>query len=230
MIILYQLATSPFSDKVRRALAYKNLPFEIHEVDRAAAAAGTYRHVSAIGKFPAIDHGGHCVQDSTDIIEYLDEKFPGRPLLPANHRDRGLAHAIEEWADESLYFYEMTIRLTWEHNLERGLDEFAQSMPGLPRDQLRKMIIDGVTALTSAQGVGRKSRETVIRDVERHMAALDAMLHGRDWLVGDALSVADLAVIAQLHALLFADEACEALDCTGRVKAWMARVDEIAPR
>lgn len=230
MITLYQFATSPFSDKVRRALSYKQLPFEIHEVDRAAVATGEYAGVSPNGKFPAIDHGGHSVQDSTDIIEYIEGQFPDRPLFPAAGRDRGLAHAIEDWADESLYFYEMTIRLTWEHNLERGLDEFAQGMPAVPRDKLRAMILESVSALTTAQGVGRKSRDSVVRDLERHFTSLDAMLQGRDWLVGEAPSIADLAVIAQLHALLYAEEARALLDQTSHVKAWMARVDAAAPR
>ena len=45
---------------------------------------------------------------------------------------------IEEWADESLYFYEMTMRLTW-GNLEAALDEFAATMPGVPKDNLASL-------------------------------------------------------------------------------------------
>src|SRR5262249_41936329 len=124
MITLYQFATSPFTEKVRRALAYKGLTYEIHEVRRGAVAKGDYADVSPTGKFPAILHDGKAVWDSTDILEHLDRAFPDRPLLPDDPRDRALAHVIEDWADESLYFYELTVRLAWPHNVDAVLEEF----------------------------------------------------------------------------------------------------------
>lgn len=229
MIILYQFSTSPFTEKVRRALNYKQLSFDVHEVARAKVGLGDYTHVSATGKFPAIDHDGTTIQDSTDIIEYLDRAFPDRPLIPENPRDRGVAHAIEDWADESLYFYEMTMRLAWEHNLGASFDEFAASFPGVPREALMVRIIEGINALTKAQGIGRKSYEAVVADAQRHFRALDDLLYGRDWLVGDRISYADLAVIGQVNALLYAREAREALENTQYISAWIARVDSEAP-
>ena len=230
MITLYQFSTSPFTEKVRRALNYKGVPFDVHEVARAKAAQGEYRDVSPTGKFPAITDGEKAVWDSTDILYYLDEHFAGPRLVPSAPRDAALAHAIEEWADESLYFYEMTMRLTWEHNLDAAIDEFAATMPSLPREQLRAMIVQGATQLTHAQGVGRKPRAQVVDDVERHFRALDALLEGRDWLVGDSLSLADLAVVAQVNALRYAREAESALRKSDRLPDWIARVDEAASK
>ena len=229
MITLYQFATSPFTEKVRRALNYKAIPFEVHEVDRARASAGGYADVSASGKFPAIRHGDRVILDSTDILEYLDEAFPNRPLAPRDPRDRALAHVIEDWADESLYFYEMTLRLSWGHNLDAALDEFSEGFPGVPRDRLRQMILDGVGALTRAQGLGRKPVAAVVHDVERHFQALDALLAGRDWLVGDALTSADIAVIGKVNSLLYAGEGRTALGRTHHVAGWIERVDAQAP-
>lgn len=230
MITLYQLATSPFTEKVRRALAYKGLAYEVHEVERGAVAEGKYAAVSPTGKFPAIDHDGHAVWDSTDILIYLDKIFEDRPLIPTDIRDAGLAHAIEDWADESLYFYEMTMRLAWEHNLEAALDEFAVGMPGMSREQLRAAILQGAGTLTKTQGLGRKPIAQVIADAQRHFAAIDAMLTDRNWLVGTSLSVADLAVIAQVNALLYAVEARDALATTKNVTAWMERINAAAPK
>ncbi len=230
MITLYQFATSPFTEKVRRALVYKGIPFEVIDVERAAVPEGKYLHISATGKFPALVHEGKSVWDSTDMLEYLEGAFPTPSLYPADPREAGLAHAIEEWADESLYFYEMTARLSWEHNLERGLDEFSKTMPGVPREALRTNILTAVTALVKTQGLGRKPYEQIVSDINRQFRSLDKMLHGRDWLVGDSLSVADLAVIAQLNALFYADEAHVALNQTTNVKAWLARVDAVAPK
>ena len=230
MITLYQFATSPFSEKVRRALNYKGIPFVVHEVERAKVPEGNYKHVSPTGKFPAIQDGVRSVWDSTDIIYHIEGHHGGKTLIPSDPREAALAHAIEEWADESLYFYEMTMRLAWEHNLEAALDGFSATMPDVPKDTLRTMIIEGVTKLVEAQGVGRKPREQVVSDIERSFQALDAMLNERDWLCGDALSLADLAVIPQVNALLFAVEARDALAKTKNVESWMQRVDTWAPK
>ena len=229
MITLYQFATSPFTEKVRRALAYKGLAFEVHEVERAAVPGGRYSEVSPTGKFPAIVHDGVSVWDSTDIVLYLDRIFPDRPLRPSSPRDAALAHVIEDWADESLYFYEITMRLSWSHNLDAALDEFAVGMPGVPRDRLKDMILEGASALTRTQGLGRKPREQVVSDLDRHFDALEAMLEGRDWLIGESLSTADLAVIGQIHALLYAEEGRAALARAPNIQAWLARVDAVAP-
>ena len=230
MITLYQFSTSPFAEKVRRALNYKDVPFEIHEVARARVAEGDYGHVSPTGKFPSIRDGDTVVWDSTDILYHLESAYGGPSLVPTGARDAALAHAIEEWADESLYFYEMTMRLTWEHNLDAALDEFARTLPGVPKPHLKSLIVEAATRLTEAQGVGRKPRDQVVRDVDRHFGALDGLLAGRRWLVGDALSIADIAVIAQINALRYAQEAEAALRATRHVLDWIARVDDAAPR
>ena len=229
-LTLYQFSTSPFTEKVRRALNYKGIPFDVHEVARAKVPEGEYKHISPTGKFPAIQDGERTVWDSTDIIHHLEANHAGPSLVPSDPREAALAHAIEEWADESLYFYEMTMRLAWEHNLDAALDEFAASMPGVPKAALKPMILEGVGNLVEAQGVGRKPREQVVADIERSFRALDAMLDGREWLCGDSLSYADLAMVAQVNALIYAQEALAALGKTSNVEAWMARVDAVAPK
>lgn len=230
MITLYQFSTSPFTEKVRRALNFKGLEFDVQEVERAKVPEGKYADVSPTGKFPVIKSGDEVVWDSTDILYYLEKLQPAKPIIPAASRDLGLAHAIEEWADESLYFYEMTMRLTWEDNLDAALDEFSASMPHIPKDQLKGLIVQGVTQLTQAQGVGKKPREQIISDVERHLNALEGMLDGRQWLVGDHLSIADLAVMGQLTALRYARETNEMLAGKEAIASWIDRVNEVAPK
>ncbi|MCY4041901.1 MAG: glutathione S-transferase family protein [Gammaproteobacteria bacterium] len=229
-ITLYQFATSPFTEKVRRALNYKGLAFDVHDVDRMKARSGGYGEVSESGKFPAIVDDGTVVLDSTDIMYHLEAAYPEPPLVPEDARDHALAHAIEEWADESLYFYEMTMRLTWENNLEAALDEFAETLPGVPKPQLKELIRTATGEIVTAQGIGRKSRSRVVADATRHFEMLEKLLQGRDWLVGDHASFADFAVIGQLNALLYAEEARAAAEGKQAIADWMARLDEVAPK
>lgn len=227
MITLYQFPTSPFCEKVRRMLSYKKLAYALVDVPRAQVQ--DYRLVSPIGKFPAIDCDGASAYDSTDIAEFLDSLVQGSRLIPQDPQARALAHVIEDWADESLYFYEIEMRLAWRHNLPKALPAFAATMPGLSEADVFERIATGAKQLTTAQGLGRKPSDRVIRDAERHFAAIDGLLGGRDWLVGDALSVADLAVACQVNALRYAEE-CEAMiERLPDVLAWLARVDDAAP-
>ena len=57
-----------------------------------------------IGKVPALEIDGALVCDSTDIAYELERRYPTPAILPATARERALCHALEEWADESIYF------------------------------------------------------------------------------------------------------------------------------
>ena len=58
---------------------------------------------------------------------------------------------------------------------------------------------------------------------------LQGFLSAGDFLAGDAITLADIAVISQLNALVWAQEAKERFDASAPIQAWHARVDEIAP-
>ena len=227
MITLYQFPTSPFCEKIRRLLGYKGLPYRIANVPRASVA--DYRHVSPIGKFPAIDDDGTTVWDSTDIAEYLERVAPAPALLPPSARDRALSHVIEDWADESLYIYEIEMRLAWRHNLLPLVPSFAATMPGVPEHDVADFVEKAAKAMTTAQGLGRKPVEQVLRDADRHLQAIDGLVGDGDWLVGSHLSIADLSVVPQLNALLCAREVVAAVTKLPRTMAWRQRVMDAAP-
>jgi glutathione S-transferase len=230
VIRLHQFEVSPFCDKVRRILHVKRQPYEVVEVP----VTRTFQHMrrlSRIGKLPCLEIDGTVVADSTDIARVLEERFPEPPLLPADPRDRALCHVLEDWADESLYFYEMALRFTIPENARRFVPELLKHDPGWVRPLLGPLVPRMMTRLTRTQGVGRKPRAMLARDVERHVEALDALLSGsatadaRDWLVGDALSLADLAVFAQLTCIRATEPGGKIVEARPAVAVWMERVD-----
>jgi glutathione S-transferase len=229
VITLYQFEISPYCDKIRRVLHWKGLEYEVREVPLAAARS-TAKRINPAGKLPCLDHDGRIVADSTDIAYYLEEAFPEPPLLPKDPRDRALCHFFEDWADESLYFYEMRLRFTFPHNAARWIPELVHAdrapmkllAPWLVPTMLRRQ--------TAAQGVGRKSEEQVVADVERHAGALADWLADREWLVGTSLSLADISVFAQLFCIRGADEGRRSLESRSVIAAWMDRVDRATSR
>lgn len=226
MVVLHQLEMSPFCDKIRRALNWKRVPYETREVPLLEAVTVYPRKVNRIGKVPALEVDGEVVADSTDIAYWLEERWPERPLLPRDPVERALCHFLEDWADESLYFYEMRLRFTFAPNRARNLARLlAHDAPAM-RPLLSPVAARTVRKQCEAQGVGRKPEEMVLRDVARHLDALAAWLAGKTWLVGAALSLADLAVYAQLHCI---DDSVEGQALVAKrpaVVAWMARVAE----
>ena len=84
--------------------------------------------------------------------------------------------------------------------------------------------------LTEEQLQQHRQGMMVVRDVERHFAAIDGLLaDGRDYLVGKQLTLADIAVISQVKALLYAEEVVAIVRHLPRVAAWIGRVDAEAP-
>jgi len=224
MITLFQFEISPFCDKVRRILHYKRQPYKIEEIPLSQAFT-RLRRLNSTGKVPCLQHDGRMIGDSTDIAYYLEEKFPVPPLLPKDPRLHGLCHLLEDWADESLYFYEMRLRFTLPHNARRWIPELTKYDPPWMRALANYLVPFITRRAVSQQGIGRKPLGTVLSDIERHVGAIGDWLSGRDWLVGDALSLADLGVFAQLACIGGTEEGRRIIGRTPAVGEWMERVD-----
>jgi glutathione S-transferase len=224
VITLYQFEISPFCDKIRRILNVKGLSFEVREIPPTETLT-TVRRVNKAAKLPCLDHDGKIVVDSTDIARFLEAKYPTPPLVPSDPRERALCHVLEDWADESLYFYEATMRFTWPENAARWVPELTRSEPAWLRPLTAPIIPRAVRSTVRAQGVGRKSREQILVDVGAHVAAVSDLLGDGDWLTGRALSVADIAVFAQLFCIRGTSDGARIVGEHGRVASWMARVD-----
>jgi len=223
-ITLHQFEISPFCDKVRRILRLKGVPFEIREVS-ALRSALDVRRINRMGKLPVLEVDGEFIADSSEIARFLDERFPDPALWPADPRERAQCHVLEDWADESLYFYEMTMRLQWPSNSPRWSRE-AMRADGRLGEAIGPVLVPRVIAQrTKAQGVGRKSHDLVLRELERHLDALETLLGDGDWLASSSLTIADIAVASQVSAIAGAREGQAALDGHPVTSAWLQRTN-----
>ncbi len=224
MIRLHQFEISPFCDKIRRILHVKGLAYEVREVPLSQALTAV-KKVNPIGKLPCLEHDGRFVADSTDIAHYLEERFPEPPLVPRDPKLRALCHVLEDWADESLYFYEMRLRFTLAHNAARHVPALTAHDPGWMKTAARFVVPSLMRGVLSRQGLGRKPVAMVVRDLERHADAVAGLLGEGDWLVGDSLTLADLSVFAELACIRDTEEGGKVVGARPAVAAWMARVD-----
>jgi glutathione S-transferase len=223
MLILHQYHLSPFNEKIQRMLNHKGVPFE--ERYWRIAERGKILKISPTGKLPALEHDDTIVVDSTDMAYYIEQAFPDKPLIPDDPKLRGILHAIEDWADESLYFYEMTLRFTTPGNGERNIPRLIAREGSFVQWLMKRVLPRVLRKTTHTQGIGRKNSEQLIIDTRRHIEAVSNMLGRDDWLLDNRLTLADLAVYAMFQCFRDADISLEILREFPSVTAWMERVE-----
>lgn len=108
------------------------------------------------------------------------------------------------------------------------LDEFAETIPNVPKEQRRPLKLQSTSELTTTQGVGCKPRNRVVADAERHFKHLEELLSDREWLIGQFITYADSAVTSQVNALLYATETRSTMSNKTHIRPWLDRVDSLA--
>jgi glutathione S-transferase len=97
MIRLYYGSGSPFSWRVQLVLEEKRLPYEPVLLSFQKGEVKSPEHLarSPHGKVQALGDDGLTLYESTAIVEYLEERYPKPPLMPADPAARARVR-IEE--------------------------------------------------------------------------------------------------------------------------------------
>jgi RNA polymerase-associated protein len=90
MLTLYDAARCPYCARARIALAEKGVEFETLEIDLSDRPQWIYEKNST-GRVPVVEEDAWILPESSVILEYLEERYPEPPLLPADPADRALA-------------------------------------------------------------------------------------------------------------------------------------------
>jgi glutathione S-transferase len=97
MIRFYYGSGSPFSWRVQLLLEEKGLPYEAVLLSFQKGELKSPEHLarSPHGKVPALEDGPLSLYESSAIVEYLEERYPVPPFLPADPAARARVR-IEE--------------------------------------------------------------------------------------------------------------------------------------
>jgi glutathione S-transferase len=93
MLTLYDAARCPYCARARIMLAEKGVEFEATEIDLTDRPTWIYEKNST-GRVPVLEEDAWLLPESSVILEYLDERYPEPPLLPADPGDRALARVL----------------------------------------------------------------------------------------------------------------------------------------
>lgn len=166
MIKLYGVALSPFVRKAMLALEYKDLEY-VNEPTFPGDASPAFRAISPLGKIPVLEHDGFAVPDTSVICRYLERIAPAKGLYPADPREEARACWLEEYADTYLM----------------------ESCAGIFQERLLKPRL-------LRQPTDEKRLATILNTtLPGCLAYVESVVPESRYLVGDSLSIADLAVL-----------------------------------
>jgi len=104
-LTLYFHPLSSYCQKVLIALYENDTPFERRVVNlRDPADAAAFKKVWPCGQFPVLQDGDRAVPESTVIIDYLDQHFPGKSrFIPADAEQGRQVRAKDRFFDLQLH-------------------------------------------------------------------------------------------------------------------------------
>lgn len=198
MITLYGPSQAPYTEKVRRALIYKGLDFQLREPESPEDYA---RWSPQTGQLPVLDHEGERISDSTVILYRIDELHPEPPLLARDPTVATQQRQLENWADESFSWHWMKYRaLLADGEMELptkrsdGVSIVEPPSPGA----LRRF-----AAWVRAGGTWERPVTGLQRQLGDRLGDLVNFLGTRPFFYAQQLSVADLSVYGMLYTMRF---------------------------
>ena len=199
---LYGESISLYTGKVRAYLRYKNIPF----VEKSI----TSKIIKAIGYFmiPVLQTPeGELVQDTTEIIDYLEQRFPGPSVYPEHPVQNLNALLIEAYADEWLVIPAMHYR--WNYNRDYILREFGQTIvpEGTEAEQYAagEKIAAPFSSSLPVLGINAASEPAIEAWYTELLQQLNRHLEGREYLFGSRPSIADFGLMGPLYAHNYRD-------------------------
>ena len=206
---LYGAEASYYSGKVRAYLRYKRIPFIEYP-----NTPENYRKVilPRVG-WPVIPvvvtPEGETLQDSTDIIDALEIRFPDAPVYPATTKERLAALLLELYGDEWLKIPAMHYR--WNRNYDFAIAEFgrmnAPELTGEARREAGLKISKPFAGALPFLGVTPRTEEAIEASYEGLLGELDRHFAVYEFLLGTRPSIGDFGLIGPLYAHLYRDPA-----------------------
>src|SRR5712671_586783 len=92
---LITMYLSPWSERVRWALAFKGLPYEKQNYEPGVDEEQV-KKLTGQAMVPVLITDGKVIPDSTAILEWLEESRPEPALLPRSEKDRAQVTIWEE--------------------------------------------------------------------------------------------------------------------------------------
>ncbi|CAH0991151.1 hypothetical protein SIN8267_01253 [Sinobacterium norvegicum] len=190
MIEIFGPNVSPFVIKVLAAANYKQLPYTHTENVSIRELSKLNPHT---GKVPVVLIEGEAIFDSTLILRQFD-KIKAEPALQSE--DKKVAakqRMLEDWSDESLYWYNQALRWAPE-NEERTILQNSRFVPLFARPFAKPLLRHLVGKQPKAQGLGRLPYKVLLAELGGKLEDLELLLGESTFFFSENPSAADFAI------------------------------------
>jgi len=174
MIRLCGFRISNYHNKVRIALLEKGVPFEEDDSVHGSQKP-EYLAKSPMGKVPYLEVDGQLLRESEVILEYLEDAYPQKPLLPKDPLERARVRELVTFIE---LHNELVVR-----RLYGGLF-FGGSFSEETKAAVEKDIAKGVRALKA-------------------VATFDPFIAGKDLTIADCAAFVHLPIVTLVTKLAF---------------------------
>ena len=198
-VVLYGPAYSTYTRTARLALEEKGVAYDLREVDTLAGEGQKAEHLARHpwGKVPVLEHDGFSLHETVAITRYVDEAFPGSALHPTNAQRR--ARMVQVCAVLDNYGWSPMVITVF-------VQRVVVPMRGGTPDQ---------TAIDAA-----------LPEAQRVLTAIEGLMDGEEFLLGGALSLADLHLVPILDYFTRTADGRIALGTYPRLSAWWSHIEQ----
>ena len=214
-LILHHYPSSPFSEKIRLMLGYKDIPWRSVVIPMVSPKPDLTALTGGYRKTPVLQIGADIYCDTALIADVLEHIQPLPTLYP--EPSKGLARTLAQWGDTTLFWTSMAYNMQprgiaqlFEHAPPDAAQAFAQDRKAMSAGMVRQRPQDAAVAYRS------------------YLRRLSDMLDDRPFMLGDMPCITDFAVY---HPLWFTrvrtSVLARLLDATPAVLDWMDRMAAI---
>lgn len=205
-------ALSLYSGKVRSYLIKKGIPYREFYSSHPDFQA-RIRPVVGVGVTPVLETAdGEVLQDSNDIIETLERKYPSRPMIPATPVLRAMAWLLNAYASEHLLTMAMHFRWAEPHisvhrhflNAEFGRASYIGTDSAM-RDAAGQRMVSYFSGMLAPLGSNVHTAAAIEDEFDELLDCLEHHLQHVPYLLGGHPSLADFGFVAPFHGHLGRD-------------------------
>jgi len=170
MRTLYHLWLSPESRAIRFLLATKEQEFELR-IEKTWERRGDFLALNPAGTVPVlVESDGTVIAGQCAVAEYVEEAYPEPPMIGDGPVARAEVRRLVDWFDRK-FGSEVTANLVDEKIMKRFLGLGQPNSSAIRAGQI---------------------------NIHHHLDYIGWLCERRNWLAGDAFSLADIAAAAHL--------------------------------
>lgn len=196
MLKLYHYDHSTAAQKIRIALAEKQLDWKSHHLDTSVAKrehySPEYLKINPRGIVPTLVHDGNVIRESQVILEYLDDAFPEHPLRPDSAYEKALMRLWTKLIDEGLHVHSRVVGMCIVVRHAKAaagpeeLEKYLNEMPEIVRKENDRINI--------REGMDSPLLPRAVSYFKRVFEDMNATLAESPWLAGKTFSLADISL------------------------------------